>query len=147
MGRLSICYLDARKSRDNTDEAALFKQLGAFNISGESSSALIKIATRDIGTSEIQKSLLNVEMNGESCMEDFLNRIIAKDTSKVIVLEFHKTLTEIILKHSSIFPQKLKDLKERKKSLHIKQIKNTVELSLRSILVWMWIKEPYYVVR
>ena len=147
MGRLSICYLDARKSRDNTDEAALFKQLGAFNISGESSSALIKIATRDIGTSEIQKSLLNVEMNGKSCMEDFLNRIIAKDTSKVIVLEFHKTLTEIILKHSSIFPQKLKDLKERKKSLHIKQIKNTVELSLRSILVWMWIKEPYYVVR
>ena len=103
MGRLSICYLDARKSRDNTDEAALFKQLGAFNISGESSSALIKIATRDIGTSEIQKSLLNVEMNGKSCMEDFLNRIIAKDTSKVIVLEFHKTLREIILKHSSIF--------------------------------------------
>ena len=123
MGRLSICYLDARKSRDNTDEAALFKQLGAFNISGESSSALIKIATRDIGTSEIQKSLLNVEMNGKSCMEDFLNRIIAKDTSKVIVLEFLKTLREIILKHFSIFPQKLKDLKERKKSLHIKQIK------------------------
>ena len=123
MGRLSICYLDARKSRDNTDEAALFKQLGAFNISGESSSALIKIATRVLATSEIQKSLLNVEMNGKSCMEDFLNRIIAKDTSKVIVLEFHKTLREIILKHSSIFPQKLKDLKERKKSLHIKQIK------------------------
>ena len=126
MGRLSICYLDARKSRDNTDEAALFKQLGAFNISWESSSALIKIATRDIGTSEIQKSLLNVEMNGKSCMEDFLNRIIAKDTSKVIVLEFHKTLREIILKHSSIFPQKLRDLKERKKSLHIKQIKKTL---------------------
>ena len=123
MGRLGICYLDARKSRDNTDEAALFKQLGAFNISGESSSALIKIATRDIGTSEIQKSLLNVEMNGKSCMEDFLNRIIAKDTSKVIVLEFHKTLREIILNHSSIFAQKLKDLKERKKSLHVKQIK------------------------
>ena len=84
--------MDARKSRDNTDEDALLKQLEAFNILGESSSTLINIATKDLATAEIQESLLNAEINGKTHMEKFLNNIIAEDTGKIIALEFYNSI-------------------------------------------------------
>ena len=65
----------ARTQKDNMDESAILDALKFFNVLGEDASPTVlqSVATKDLGTSDTQESLLNAESMGKDLRGQMLD--------------------------------------------------------------------------